>query len=390
LLQFPDVDARLKVRLLWALAAALAVVGALEFRTLYNFQPLGIDFLPLWTAGHMAWSHPGQIYDFAAVSHAQAWLLPSLHWLRPYAYPPTALLLLAPFGALPFWPALALWTALGLGALLCAGSRLAQSRRPLVLALMLVCPAVLLAAMVGQSILIAAALTTLAMVELDRRPRLAGLCLALAAAIKPQVALLAPVALLAGGAFEALGSAAVFELVLIGASILLFGVGRWQEWLASLPAFQAVIETTPGIIPGVITPAGAAQTLGLTGIVATAWRAAFALFGVAVVWRAFTRKTAAAPRLAALSAGSLLAAPYAMHYDGTLLVAAAVVMAVESLEERDWIVRVLALGAVVEVTSAYIGLAMLLAFAVLSSLRTPRASAAEARLEPAIAAPPAG
>ena len=378
------------MRLLWALAAALAVVGALEFRTLYNFQPLGIDFLPLWTAGHMVWSHPAQVYDFTAVSHAQAWLLPSLHWLRPYAYPPTALLLLAPFGALPFWPALALWTALGLGALLYAGSKLAQGRRALVLALMLVCPAVLLAAMVGQSILIAAALTTLAMVELDRRPRLAGLFLALAAAIKPQAALLAPIALLAGGAFEALASAALFELILIAASILLFGFGRWQEWFASLPAFQAVIETTPGLIPGVITPAGAAQTLGLTGIVATAWRAGFALAGVALVWRAFARKAAGvAPRLAALSAGSLLAAPYAMHYDGTLLVAAAVVMAVESLEERDWIVRVLALGAVVEVTSAYVGLAMLVAFAVLSSLRAPRAGVAEARLEGAVAAPPA-
>ena len=73
----------------------------------------------------------------------------------------------------------------------------------------------------------------------------------------------------------------------------------------------------------------------------------------------------------------------------TLLVAAGVVMAVESLEKRDWILRLIALGAVVELTSAYLGMAMLLAFAVLSSLRTPRPGVANARLEPAVALPPA-
>ena len=368
----------MKLRVLWVLAIALAALGAAEFRTLYNFQPLGIDFLPLWTAGHMAWTHPSQVYDFAAVSHAQAWLLPGLKWMRPYAYPPTALLLLAPFGALPFWPALAAWTAAGFALFLYAGARLARGRLDLTLVLMALSPAALLAAMVGQSMLAAAAFVVLAMVELDRRPRLAGVFFAIAVAIKPQAALLAPVALVAGGAFEALASAAVVEALLVGASIALFGFDRWPEWFASLPAFQAVVAATPGLIPGVITPAGAAQMLGLTGLAATIWRAVFGLAGVALVWRAFARRGEVAPRLAALGAGSLLAAPYAMHYDGALLVPAAVVMVVNGMDDRNWLARLLAFCAVCEVTNAYIGLPVVCAFALFSSLPAKAGSAATA------------
>jgi hypothetical protein len=228
---------------------------------------------------------------------------------------------------------------------------------------------VLLAMMVGQSVLPAAGLMVLAMVELEKRPRLAGAFFALAAAIKPQAALLAPVALVSGGAIEALASAAVVEALLVGASIALFGFDRWPEWFASLPAFQAVVQTTPGLIPGVITPGGAALQLGLTRPVATLWRVAFLAVGVVLVWRAFRRRGDLPRQLAALSAGGLLAAPYAMHYDGSLLVPAAVVMAVDSLGQRDWIWRVLALCAVCEVTTAYLGLPIVLLFAALSSLQ---------------------
>ena len=66
-----SLDDRLKLRILWALTLALGALAAGETWTLVNFQPLGVDFLPLWTAGRMASSDPGHIYDFAAVTRAQ-------------------------------------------------------------------------------------------------------------------------------------------------------------------------------------------------------------------------------------------------------------------------------------------------------------------------------
>ncbi len=65
-------DDELKLRALWALAIALAALAAGETWALVNFQPLGVDFLPLWTAGRMAWTDPGHVYDFAAVQSASA------------------------------------------------------------------------------------------------------------------------------------------------------------------------------------------------------------------------------------------------------------------------------------------------------------------------------
>lgn len=351
--------------MLWAIAVALAGLAAAETWTLVNFQPLGVDFLPLWTAGRMAWTNLGHVYDFAAVTRAQGWLLPNFHWMRPYAYPPTALLALAPFGALPFWPALALWTALSFGVFLAAGQRLVRDQRILALALMILSPAVVLAALAGQTVVLAAGLAALAVAELERRPWLAGVLLALAAALKPQAALLAPVALIACGGFETLAAAALAGAALVAASVVCFGFARWPEWLASLAPFQAVVESIPRLMPGVITPYGAAHELGLTGAAALCWRAAFGLIGLGLVWRVFAKDRDPATRLAALGAGSLLVAPYAMHYDGTLLVIPAVVLALR-LDGPGWVRRLLALCVVCEVTVPDLGLAAVTAFAALA------------------------
>lgn len=358
-------DDRLKLRIVWALALVLAVLAAGQVWGLLRFQPPGLDFLPLWTAGRMAWTDPGRVYDFAAVTRAQAWLLPDFGFLRPYAYPPTALIVLAPLGALPFWAALPVWTGASFAVFAAAGARLAPGHTPLALGLMIFSPAVVLAAMVGQTVLLAAGLAALAVSELERRPRLAGLMLALAAAVKPQAALLAPVALVACGAFETLAAAAVAGAALAAASIVLFGLARWPEWLASLGPFQSVIEGVPALMRGVIAPAGPAHALGLTGPAALAWRTGFALAGGLLVWRGFRASRDPAMRLAALGAGSLTAAPYAMHYDGVLLVIPAVALALR-LEAPGWLRALAALAAVCEVTTPDVGFLAVAAFAALA------------------------
>lgn len=366
-------DDALKLRVLWALGLALAGLAAAQTWALAHFQPLGVDFLPLWTAGRMAWTDPGHIYNFAAVTRAQDWLLPGMRWMRPYAYPPTALLALAPFGALPFWPSLALWTTMSFAVFLAAGARLARERKRLALVLIALSPAVVLAALVGQTVVLAAGLATLAIADLERRPRLAGVLLAIAAALKPQAALLAPVALLACGAFETLAAAALAGAAIVAASVACFGFARWPEWLASLGPFQAVVESIPHLMPGVITPYGAAHALGLAGAAAALWRGAFALFGLGLAWRVFAKRRDPATRLAALGAGSLMAAPYAMHYDGALLVIPAVALALR-LEASAWLRYLVAFCAVCQVTTPNLGLAAVAAFAVLATLEPPAAA----------------
>ncbi len=239
----------------------------------------------------------------------------------------------------------------------------------------------MLAALAGQTVVMAAGLITLAITCLQSRPRLAGVLFALAAALKPQAALLAPVALLACGAFDALAAAALAGAALIAASVILFGLARWPEWLASLGPFQAVIESVPRFQLGLITPAALGRALGLSGLGLTAWIAAFAAGGAAIVWRAFARSNEPPRLAAALAIGGLLATPYALCYDGALLAPAAAALLLGA-DARRWPMRLAAFCAVCLVTTPGLGFAAVAAFGLLASLDDP----AQARLRTARAA----
>jgi hypothetical protein len=379
-------------RLLLLIVVALVASGGLELWGLLRFEPLGMDFLPLWAAGRMAWSEPGRIYDFAAVTAAQAWMLPPhFGWLRPYPYPPTTLLLLAPLGRLPFWAADAIWSTLSLAVFVGATARLAGQRKAVAAVLAGALPAVVIAASAGQTVMLSGGLIVIAVLELQRRPRLAGALLALAAIAKPQAALMAPVALVACGAFETLISAGLVAAAAVAASALLFGPARWSDWVASLPAFQQVVESVPRLGSAVITPLWAARELGLRGAPATVVEAAFALAGGWLTWTLFRKPAEPAPqfaahRVAALGVGSLVAAPYAMCYDGALIAPAAAALVVAGLAHGRPVLPLLALATAYEITAPYLGLPALIVFAavVIADWRLAAApdAAASARMTP--------
>jgi hypothetical protein len=353
-------------RLLLGVAVVMTALAAPLIWSLLRFEPIGMDFLPLWTAGKLAWTTPGKVYDFAAVTAGQAWLLPPhFAWLRPYAYPPTTLLLLAPLGRLPYWVALGVWSALSMGVFFLGAVRLAGRNVALAALLTAALPAVVIAVTAGQTVVLTSGLIVLAVLELPRRPRLAGALLAIAAIVKPQAVLMAPIGLVACGAFEALVSAGIVGAAAVAASAVLFGPARWHEWLASLPGFQHVIESVPALATAVITPLWAARELGLQGLPAVLIAAAFALGGAWLTWRTFRRPVDPARRVAALAVGSLIAAPYAMCYDAALIAPAATAIAIAGLQRGRIVLPLLALGAAFEVTAPNLGLPALLAFAAL-------------------------
>ena len=357
-------------RLLWLFVAALTLLAGLQIWAMLRFEPVGMDFLPLWTAGRMTWTEPDKVYDFAKVTAAQAWLpQPHFTWPRPYAYPPTTLLLMAPLGRLPFWAATAAWTVLSLGAFFFACARLAGRRFAAVLAAAL--PAVVIAATAGQTVVLASALLVLAVLELERRPRVAGVFFAVAAVVKPQALIMAPVALLASGALEALLTCGAFVVVAIAASTILFGPGRWRDWLASLPAFQHVIESIPGLGSVLITPFWVARELGLPDTEAGAVAAVFALASAWFTWTVFRTPSDTVRRAGALAVGSLLAAPFALCFDATLIAPAAAGLAVAAFSRGRVLMAPLALAAALGATFSNLGLPALLAFAALVMVARP-------------------
>lgn len=338
----PKAWAWLRVGILLAAVAGLSFIAWDSTEKLLKFQPLGIDFLPMWAAAHEAFIHPKTVYDFVALTHFEHPLLAHFRGLRPFVYPPTALLAFAPLGLVSFAAANALWTVAGLVILLATMATRVKSPRVLVLLAMALSPASVLVMVTGQVTFVIAAAVVVGLLNLKTRPVLAGVLFGLAAVIKPQSLVLLPVALIAIGQWRAIAAVAVTGLTAAVAATAVFGVHVWFEWLAAMPRFEHFVMGAPGLRRGMITPTALGIFMGLDPGGLATWRLLFAIGGGVMNWFVFRRTEDPARRLTALLGGSLFVTPYAMHYDAALLAPAAALMLTHRQRLGGWSFALLA------------------------------------------------
>jgi len=289
------------------------------------------DFTVFWTA---AKSDPAIIYDIGAISRAQAPLLGGEKGARPFLNPPSLLPWLAPFAQLPLLPALALWSALGLLAFGWASWRLVSWK---MVGLIILAPPFVLAVVTGQVTLFVSAAVIVSLTQVRTRPLLAGVLFGIAATIKPQAVLLAPLALVAGGHWRTLLAAAATG-VLIGLACLLFqGPALWISWRDALSGFGEIAQRSYLMRRGA-TPANLVYLMGLTGPAALAVRIGGVALGLATVWVTFRATEDVTLRLGALVAGSILCIPYAMPYEVLPLLIPATIMLLDRDRPVLWLV----------------------------------------------------
>ena len=289
-----------------AALAVLALVVLTGWRDLWHLsqvQAPGADYSCFWAGVKAALSRPEKLYDFAYVTGLQGWPLGPAN-LRPYIYPPSALFVFAPFALLPYWVGFALWVLLT-GALFAWAGVKAGAPWFLILA-----PPALLIFNCGQVTFLVGGLTIAAFALRDRST-LAGVLLGLAAVVKPQLVLLAPIALVAEGRWRTLVVMGITGLVVCAAAAAVFGLQPWFDWLGALPRFHQVIFNHPGLVADAITPYAFLQHRGLRG----AWAYALAPVAAAVVWFAFRKQVALPDRLIAFFGAGLMLTPYAMNYE---------------------------------------------------------------------------
>jgi Glycosyltransferase family 87 len=334
----------LKIGVLLCGVAVLAEVGWHDTAKLLAYQPLGIDFMPMWSAAHEVFVHPHRVYDFSRLTHFEQPLFRNFPFrgLRPFVYPPPALLVFVLFGQAPFAVANAVWTAVGLVAIIWVTSAQVKSPRALAILVMLISPASLLVLVTGQVTFLISAMGVTALLCLKTRPILAGVLFGLAGVIKPQAMLLLPVALFALGAWRTVLATALTAALVALASALVFGVHAWLDWFRAVSRFEQWVMQTPGLVRGMITPTALGMTMGLDPGALDTWRLAFGLGAIAMVWFVFRNTEDPARRLTALFGGGLFVTPYAMHYDAALLAPAAALMLTHRRQPGDWMV---ALGA---------------------------------------------
>ena len=289
---------------------------------LFHVQAAGADYSCFW-AGMKALAL-GRPYDFTLVTSLQGWPF-GPHGLRPYIYPPSAFFIFAPFAALPYWIGYGAWVAATYGLMAWAGRRMGAPWW------MVLFPAIALVAFCGQVTFLIAGLVAAAL-TFRHRPILAGVLLGVAAAVKPQMLLFLPLALIADRQWRTLIAAGATGALMCAASAAIWGVDLWFAWLQALPRFQAeVILANPRLVEDGITPFSMLETRGLPG----AWAYILAPFAVALVWVTFRNSERVADRLIAVFAAALIVSPYAMNYEAALL-APAIAAYMARTDDRLW------------------------------------------------------
>ncbi|PAJ80611.1 hypothetical protein CJO66_21800 [Burkholderia ubonensis] len=285
------------------------------------FGALGWDFAVFWSASSLSIQHgAASAFDWTLLariarplqgSTSNAAALPT-----PWVYPPPFLLVVRPLAWLPFiWSYIVFLVAgLALAAWSCA--RIVKARAPAAFWFVaLAFPAAWIAGAAGQNSFLTAALMGFGLAALRRRPGLAGVCFGLLA-IKPQLAIAIPVALLCGRQWRAFAAAAIAAGVFCVVAGALLGFDTYARFFDSASAFGTYIADRAAMWPtGMPTVFGAARRAGLTTDHAFALHGTVATLAIAAVAMLWVKQARYELRAAALAAASLMGPPYLLSYD---------------------------------------------------------------------------
>lgn len=328
---------RLTVYSLFLLAGfAVAILGIITTAhglNDYAGRPLGTDFSSFHTAGRLALEGRNP-FDQTALYRAEQSAFGGATRYYAFSYPPIFLLPAAALAMLPYAAALALWLALTFGFYLAAMAALQTrfdvaplSERPLFLLIAAAFPGVFVNLSHGQNGFLAAGLIIMGLTLLDRRPLLAGLCFGLLA-FKPQLGVLIPFALAAGGRWKSFAAAAVTVAALMLASVMAFGIESWRGFLSAMDFSRQAILDHDGVgYAKMISIFAAARLWHVPLALAYGLQAIASLAVVLLVTQLWRRATDLRLKGAALCLGTLLVTPFALDYDLMLLAPALALVA---------------------------------------------------------------
>src|SRR5437763_1206370 len=175
---------------------------------------IGRDFVATWAGAKAALSgDPGQYFGYDAYNALLRGLFGENYPPHIWSYPPHLLLFTWPLAVMPYMTAYVLYCALGLILYVAVVSD--GERRWDHITLLALAPAVTLNVWTGQNGFLTTALLIGGLLQLDRRPVLAGVLFGLLS-IKPQLGFLLPVMLVLTGRWRVVAAAAI-TIVLLAA-----------------------------------------------------------------------------------------------------------------------------------------------------------------------------
>ena len=283
-------------------------------------KPLGTDFLSFWAASKLALAGtPAEAYRIAAHYAAQKAVFAgtSLQYTA-FFYPPVFLLICLPLAALPYFVSLGAWLGVTFYAYWRVCRAFLQERSAMLTLALFAFPAVLINIGHGQNGFLSAALFGGALLAMSTRPVLAGVLFG-GLVFKPHLAVLVPVALAARGAWKPFFAAAATALGLVAVSLAVFGVETWKGFFAVSPLARATLEQE--LVGSDKMQSAFAAVRLLHGSVSAAYGVQALVTVAACVALVVLARARAKPEAQgiALASGALIATPFLLDYDLTLL-----------------------------------------------------------------------
>ncbi|WP_311972375.1 glycosyltransferase family 87 protein [Bradyrhizobium campsiandrae] len=276
-------------------------------------SPFGDDFINYWSGAYLALhGRAAEVYDFVAFHGFETSVVgPHIDFYH-YSYPPVLLLLTAPLAIVPYVPALFVWLASTWYGFYRA-LKFAAGENALLLSL--AAPAMFVNAIGGQNGALTAAIMGGGLLLVDRRPTMAGMLFGLLI-YKPHLALMLPVAMIAGRRWRVVVAAGVTAVLLIAASMAVFGPAVWAEYQHNVSVLRTVIlEDGSGVWHRMVSVFVSVRRLGGSVELSYAVQGLFALAAAFVVGRSWLRDDPAYIRYALVVVGTCLATPYLQDYD---------------------------------------------------------------------------
>ena len=277
-----------------------------------NFsEPNVTDYLSYWAAGKLALAgDPAAAFDVAK-HRAMEFTVSPFKGLLPFPYPPPFLLLVTPFSLLSYMWGFLAWVAVTLAVYLVVARRVIDT--PYALAH----PAVLMNGLIGQNGFLTSAIFTGGVMLLRERPFVAGAILG-TLVIKPQLALLLPVAVIAARLWPAIGGAIATSAALLMVSLALFGTGVFTGFLEILPLYKELMRQDKWPWNEFISIFAFLRYFGADQTAALVVHSIVAIAAAVVTWIAWSRDWDG--QLPVLAAATLLIPPYLLTYDALLMI----------------------------------------------------------------------
>ena len=252
--------------------------------------------------------------------------------IHNWSYPPHFLLLLWPLGYVSYKAGLVLFMlstfALFIGSLI-AFRREYAPNSPMALLVLALMSYTFMMLDTAQNGFLTAALLLFGLAFMRSRPIVAAVAFALLT-IKPQLGLLIPLLLLFEKNWRVIVWTSIFTAVLIGISVLSFGIESWLLYLTETVEYQRFVMTDwRGIFLRMMpTLFASTRTLGFSADTAFAVQMPLTILGLALTLWLLWRIQDLQRRIFIILCGTFVVSPYGFNYDmGALTVSAILLVA---------------------------------------------------------------